>query len=100
LRIWAFFDLVISAEDVEHNKPKPELYLRHIAPYFAKIPQSDTIVIEDAEIDIRFAKAAGLNCCWVRYGYGDAAKCHALRSEYEIAKISELRDILRGGGRD
>ena len=100
LRIWAFFDLVLSAEDVEFNKPKPELYSRYIGPHFPNTPRSDTIVIGDAEIDIRFAKAAGLVCCWASYGYGDEAKCRALHPEYEIGNIKELRDILRGGGRD
>jgi len=96
-RIWAFFDLVLSAEDVRFNKPKRELYSKHIAPHFAKITKSDTIVIGDAEVDLRFAKAAGLACCWARYGYGDEAKCRALHPDYEIGKIGELRDILRGG---
>ncbi|MGB7283875.1 MAG: HAD family hydrolase [Candidatus Acidiferrum sp.] len=99
LKIWPFFDLTLSAEDVEHNKPKPEVYSRHIAPYFAKISSSETLVIGDAEIDIRFAKAAGLASCWARYGYGNAAACHALHPDYEIGHIRELRDILRGGGR-
>jgi phosphoglycolate phosphatase len=96
-RIWAFFDLVFSAEDVRFNKPKPELYSKHIAPHFAKVLASDTIVIGDAEVDLRFARATGLACCWARYGYGDEAKCRALHPDYEIGKIGELRDILRGG---
>jgi len=100
LRIWAFFDLVLSAEDVQYHKPQPELYFKHIVPAFAKVRQADTLVIGDAEIDIRFAKAAGLACCWARYGYGDAGKCHSFRPDYEIGQLSELRDILRGGGRD
>jgi phosphoglycolate phosphatase len=98
LKIWAFFDLMLSAEDVEFNKPKPELYSRHIAPHFEKISRTEAMVIGDAEIDIRFAKAAGLASCWARYGYGDAAKCRALHPDYEIGQIWELRDILRGGG--
>jgi phosphoglycolate phosphatase len=96
-RIWAFFDLVLSAEDVRFNKPKRELYTKHIAPHFAAIQASDTIVIGDAEVDLRFARAAGLACCWARYGYGDEAQCRAMHPDYEIGKIGELRDILRGG---
>jgi phosphoglycolate phosphatase len=99
-RIWAFFDLVLSAEDVRFNKPNRELYSKHIAPHFSEIPTSDTIVIGDAEIDLRFARAAGLASCWARYGYGDEAKCRALHPEYEIGEIGELRDILRGGRRE
>lgn len=99
LRIWAFFDLVLSAEDVEHHKPNPELYLRHIVPEFAKIGRTETLVIGDAEIDIRFAKSAGLSSCWAKYGYGDAAKCRALHPDYEFGQVKELRNILCGGGK-
>jgi phosphoglycolate phosphatase len=94
LKIWAFFELSLSAEDVKYNKPAPELYSRHIAPHFADIPKAETIVIGDTEVDIRFAKAAGLASCWARYGYGDVAKCHALRPDHEIENIKQLRKIL------
>lgn len=97
LKIWAFFDLTLSAEDVAHNKPSPELYSQHIAPHFAKISEAETIVIGDTEVDIRFARAAGLPSCWAKYGYGDPKKCHGLRPDYEIGELRELRDILRAG---
>ncbi len=97
LRVWPFFDLVLSAEDVQFNKPKPELYSRHIAPEFAKIGRDQTIVIGDAEIDIQFAKAAGLTSCWAAYGYGDAVECRALHPDFEIREVKELRNILRAG---
>lgn len=100
LKIWPFFDLTLGAEDAEHNKPEPELYSRHIAPHFAKISRTETIVVGDAEIDIRFAKAAGLASCWARYGYGDPVKCRALHPDFEIGQIRELRDILRAGRSD
>ena len=97
LKIWAFFDLTLSAEDVVHNKPSPELYTQHIAPHFAKISKAESIVIGDTEVDIRFGKAAGLASCWANYGYGDSKRCRALRPDYEIAELGELRDILRAG---
>jgi phosphoglycolate phosphatase len=99
LKIWAFFEQTLSAEDVEHQKPAPEVYLKHIAPQFPKIARAETIAIGDTEVDIQFAKAAGLASCWARYGYGDAAKCRALRPDYEMGEIKELRDILRAGGK-
>ena len=98
LKIWAFFDLTLSAEDVVYNKPSPELYTKHIAPHFPAVSKPETIVIGDTEVDIRFAKAAGLATCWAKYGYGDARKCHGLKPDYEIGELRELRDILRAGG--
>lgn len=95
LRIWAFFDLTLSAEDVKFNKPKPELYKHHIAPQFPGISAGESLVVGDSEVDLRFAKAAGLASCWARYGYGEPDRCRALRPDFEIGEINELRVILR-----
>lgn len=97
LRIWAFFDLTLSAEDVARNKPDPKLFTQDIAPHFDGIPKKETLVIGDTDVDIRFAKAAGLASCWASYGYGDQAKCRKLGPDYEVRDLKELRDILRAG---
>ena len=97
LRIRAFFDLILGAEDVARNKPDPRLFTQDIAPHFDGIPKKETLVIGDTDVDIRFAKAAGLASCWASYGYGDEAKCRKLRPDYEVANLKELRNILRAG---
>ena len=97
LKIWAFFDLTLSAEDVECNKPDPQLYARYIAPHFADIAKQQSIVVGDTETDLQFARAAGLASCWVRYGYGDPAKCHKLKPDHEVDNLEELNNVLRGG---
>lgn len=97
LKIWAFFDLTLSAEDADCHKPDPKLFAKHIAPHFAEIPKQEILVVGDTETDIKFAKAAGLASCWVKYGYGDAAKCGKLKPDHEVADIRELRYALWGG---
>lgn len=97
LSISAFFDLTLCAEDVARNKPDPELFTQHIAPNFVDIGKKETLVIGDTDVDIRFAKAAGLGSCWASYGYGDAAKCRKLDPDYEVRDFQELSDILRTG---
>ena len=97
LKIWAFFDLTLSAEDIDCSKPDPKLFTRYIAPQFADIPKAATVVIGDSETDIQFAKAAGLASGWVRYGYGDAKKCQELKPDHEVGDCNELKDVLRGG---
>jgi len=54
------FDVVITAEDVQHGKPSPEPYLK--AATRLKVPPSDCIVLENAPLGIRSAKAAGMAC--------------------------------------
>jgi phosphoglycolate phosphatase len=97
LRIRAFFDLTLSAEDVARNKPDPKLFSQDVTPHFSGIPTKETVVIGDTDVDIRFAKAAGLASCWASYGYGDEAKCRKLGPDYEARDLKELRDILRAG---
>lgn len=97
LRIWAYFDLILGAEDVARNKPDPRLFTQDIAPHFDGIPKNETLVIGDTDVDIRFAKAAGLASCWASYGYGDEAKCRKLGPDFEVADLNALRDILRAG---
>lgn len=97
LRIRAFFDLILGAEDVTRNKPDPKLFSQDIAPHFDGIPKNETLVIGDTDVDIRFAKGAGLASCWASYGYGDEAKCRKLGPDYEVRDLKELRVILRAG---
>jgi phosphoglycolate phosphatase len=96
LKIWFVLDLVLSADDVKYNKPAPELYTIHIAPRFSEIAAKETLVIGDTEADIQFAKAAKVASCWASYGYGDPAKCRALKPNYEIGRITDLIGVLQG----
>jgi len=98
LKIWAFFDLTLSADDVDCTKPDPKLFTKHIAPHFPDIGKRETIVIGDTETDIHFARAAGLVSCWAKYGYGDAVRCHKLKPDFEVGEIAALRAVLRGTG--
>lgn len=97
LRIRAYFDLILGAEDVARNKPDPRLFTQDIVPHFDGIPKNETLVIGDTDVDIRFAKAAGLASCWASYGYGDQAKCRKLGPDYAVRDLKELRVILRAG---
>lgn len=98
LKIWAFFDLTLSAQDADCQKPDAKLFAKYIAPHFAEISKQEILVVGDTATDIKFAKAAGLASCWVKYGYGDPAECVKLKPDHEAADIRELRHVLRIGG--
>ena len=51
-----YFDVVISGESVEHNKPDPDIYLEAMKQLGVTAP--NVLVIEDSEKGIRAAKAA------------------------------------------
>lgn len=52
------FDVIVSADDVKHTKPDPEPFLAALAKLAVK--PEEAIVVENATLGIRSAKAAGL----------------------------------------
>jgi beta-phosphoglucomutase len=52
------FEVMITADDVEHGKPAPDPYLR--AAESLRLEPSTCLVIENAPLGIRAAKAAGM----------------------------------------
>jgi HAD superfamily hydrolase (TIGR01509 family) len=51
------FDVTLTAEDVVHGKPHPEIYLR--AAERLGVPPAQMLVLEDSELGTRSAVAAG-----------------------------------------
>ncbi len=62
------FRAIVSAEDVKHGKPEPEIFLKALAalnalkPNAATIQAGDCVVIEDSKEGIRGARRAGMKC--------------------------------------
>ncbi len=56
------FKVVISADDVAHGKPAPDMFL--LAASRMEVPAAACLVFEDAEPGMRAAEAAGMK--WVR----------------------------------
>lgn len=56
------FKVVITADDVEHGKPAPDMFL--LAARLMNVPAQRCLVFEDAEPGMRAADAAGMQ--WVR----------------------------------
>lgn len=52
------FDLVVTADDVVHSKPAPDLYLRALD--LLGLAPDECVVYEDSEIGIASARAAGI----------------------------------------
>lgn len=62
------FSVIISAEDVDHGKPEPEIFLKALAGLNAQVKNTDCItaadclVVEDSKEGIRGARRAGMKC--------------------------------------
>lgn len=55
-----YFDVLISGQDLAHNKPHPEPYLHAVSKL--SVDKNDCVVFEDSENGIASAKAAGFFC--------------------------------------
>lgn len=81
-----YFDLVVTANDVENPKPHPDQLVK-ILEHFETAPR-EMIYIGDSELDEMAAKATGVR--FVAYAN------NSLAAEFHIKSLKEIEDILNG----
>lgn len=68
-----YFDFIVSADEVEHCKPNPEVYLKVLSEFNnhnkVKLNAVECLVFEDAVHGIQAAKAAGMKCVGISNSY-------------------------------
>ncbi|HTV28074.1 MAG TPA: HAD hydrolase-like protein [Xanthobacteraceae bacterium] len=89
-----FIDLVLGEKSGVPFKPDPALLNDRIAPKFPQIAKARMLMIGDTEVDIKFAHASEIACCWAAYGFGDRQHCMALSPEYIIENIDDLGKVI------
>ena len=78
------FDAIVSADDVEHPKPAPDIYLevcRRLG-----VDPSDALALEDSVSGITAAKAAGLTC----YAVPQLAEVDVSAADRVVASLADL----------
>lgn len=88
------WDAVVSAEDVTHKKPAPDIFLA-AAKKLGK-PASECVVIEDAINGVQAAKAAGMRCVAVAQTFAAEQLRMADLVREGVSEIS-LEDFRRTG---
>jgi len=79
-----FFDMVVSALDVDHPKPHPEALIKIFKHY--RIAPDQVVYVGDSELDEMAARAAGV----YMVAYGN----RSLKADYHINRLGELTAIL------
>jgi HAD superfamily hydrolase (TIGR01509 family) len=84
LNVAAFFDAIVSAEDVQTGKPDPEVFLVAAARVSALPPRC--VVIEDAPAGIEAARLAGMRTIGVQSSHT------SLQADVVVRTLNDLPD--------
>jgi HAD superfamily hydrolase (TIGR01509 family) len=100
--IRSFFEVVVSADDVEYGKPHPESYLKAVEELNASgkrttpIKPEECVVIEDSKDGIASAHAAGMKCVAVATSFPVFELAHADLVVPALAslRVSQIEDLF------
>lgn len=96
LKIQDRFEAIVTADDITHGKPDPEVFCR--AADELAVKREDLLVCEDAVSGVKAAKAAGIRCLGVTEpGRADELlQAGAVRviSDFASMSVSELETML------
>jgi len=91
-KITAYFDVVVSADEVANPKPDPEVFLK--AAKKLRVPQGDCVVIEDSVFGVRAAKAGNMKCIAVPSGAYTKEELEQEQPDLMIDSLLEKEKIL------
>jgi len=91
-RITAYFEVVISADDVVNPKPDPEVFL--VTAKNLVVDPKDCIVIEDSVFGVRAAKKAQMKCIAVSSGVYSEEELQKEQPELIVESLRVKEKIL------
>ena len=92
----AFFDVIVTGEEVECGKPQPDIYLRTVEKL--GVPADVCLVIEDALSGIAAAKAANMRVAAIPDTRFVDARDYDKQADYLLRDLSEIPALVRSAG--
>ncbi len=88
------WDALVCGEDVENNKPAPDIFLA--AAGRLAMPPAQCVVIEDAVNGVNAARAAGMGCLAVAHTFTSEklAAAHRVLPDLAGTGMDDLQDVL------
>lgn len=93
LRVYDYFDMIITGDDVNEHKPSPEGILKFIEKY--KLNPGKVLMIGDSPSDIKASRASGVKIASVLWDSYSKEKVTKMKSDYVFNTVSELRVFLK-----
>jgi len=92
-RLTAFFEVIVTGEEIERGKPSPDIYLS--AAEKLGIPADACLVIEDALSGIAAGKAAGMRVAAIPDTRFVEAREYEKQADYLLGNLSEIPALVR-----
>jgi len=93
LKIYDYFDLIITGDEVEEHKPSPEGITLFLEKF--NLPKVNVLMVGDSPADIKASRAAGVKVAsviWDAYAKKEVIK---LNPDYLFNSVAELKDFLQ-----
>lgn len=94
LGIFEFFDMIVSGDDIEGQKPSPDGVDQFIEKF--NLSREKVIMIGDAPADIKAARNAGIKAVSVVWDSYAKEKVLQMESDYVFHTVEELSGFLIG----
>jgi HAD superfamily hydrolase (TIGR01509 family) len=97
-QLTAFFDVIVTGDEIEHGKPHPDIYLRAAAKL--NVVADACLVIEDALAGIAAAKAAKMRVAAIPDRRFVDPHEYEKEADYLLGSLSEIPSLIRRVARD
>lgn len=87
-----YFNIVITADDVENPKPNPECIKKILK--ISDIQKEKAILIGDAKLDFTTANNAGIDICTVTYGFEDKGNLIDINPTYMVDRARDIKNFV------
>ena len=88
LKIDQYFTLVLGGDSLAHRKPHPQPLLHAMRHFNQNVEH--TLMIGDSRNDVEAARAAGIDCIVLSYGYNHGEDIQACQPQWVIDSLAEL----------
>ncbi len=87
-----FFEDIVGGDSFVNRKPHPQPIIEVLLKHRAQ--KEEAVMVGDSENDLEAAKAAGLKCVWVAYGFRDESILERYSVDFVAREPKELLSYL------
>ncbi|MBV7433931.1 HAD family hydrolase [Cardiobacteriaceae bacterium TAE3-ERU3] len=92
----ALIEGIVADDGMTPRKPNPSGFEQFFSTNYPEIAREQVLMVGDTMTDVAFAENCAIDCCWMRYGYGDNAALPDGAVSYVADRLIDVVEILKG----